>query len=59
MQMIERNRRLVKDRRQRGQSPGAWALRLARLVPVELHHHQVRDDGRYQLSLSVSVGEMA
>jgi hypothetical protein len=30
-----------------------------RLVPAELHHHEVRDDGRYQLSLSVSVGEMA
>src|ERR1700733_2464563 len=41
MQMIERNRRLVKDRpaRQRGQSPGAWAAALRkRLVPTELHH---------------------
>jgi hypothetical protein len=37
--MIERNRRLVKDRpaRQRGQSPGAWAAALLkRLVPAEL-----------------------
>ena len=44
MQMIERNRRLVKDRpaRQRGQSPGAWAAALReRLVPAELHHHEL------------------
>jgi hypothetical protein len=39
MQMIERNRRLVKDRRQRGQSPGAWAAALRkRLFSTELHH---------------------
>jgi hypothetical protein len=30
-----------------------------RPVPAELHHYEARDDGRYQLSLSVSVGEMA
>jgi hypothetical protein len=59
--MIERNRRLVKGRpvTQRGQSPGAWAAALRKLVPAELHHHELRDDGRYQLSLGVPVGEMA
>ena len=51
MQMIERNRRLVKDRpaRQRGQSPGAWAAALRkRLVPAELHH---LDAGDFQSSV--------
>ena len=51
MQMIERNRRLVKDRpaRQRGQSPGAWAAALLkRLVPAEPHH---LDAGDFQSSV--------
>ena len=44
MQMIERNRRLVKDRpaRQRGQIAGCMGSKLRkRLVPAELRHHEV------------------